>query len=80
MNYNANDPNTEMVLCAVCDNNIHGGHWFARRTHGGVTVALCCPLCLDAFEAKPEVYVGRVATFADMPAKEYLSFNSEALG
>ncbi len=71
MNYNANDPNTEFVLCAVCDNGIHGRHWFARVKHGGVTVALCCPLCLGAFKANPGVYVRRVATFADLHVPEH---------
>ncbi len=63
MNYDATNPETSFVLCAVCDNAIEGGRWFARISHGGCTVAVCCPLCAETFEAKPEVYVRRVASY-----------------
>jgi hypothetical protein len=29
-------------------------------------VALCCPLCTDAFEAKPHAYIRRIESLAFM--------------
>jgi hypothetical protein len=66
-NYDATNPDTGFEMCAVCDNAIVGGRWFARISHGGCTVALCCPLCTEVFEAKPEVFVRRVAAYTQLP-------------
>jgi len=51
--FDASNGDCEYVQCAVCDKIITGGKWFARIKHGEFMVALCCPLCTEAFESKP---------------------------
>ena len=58
--FDASDGDCESVQCAVCDQIIRGGNWFARIKHGERMVALCCPLCTEAFESKPHAYVRRI--------------------
>lgn len=60
--YDATDPDCGCVQCAVCDNAIRGGRWYARIRHGERMLALCCPLCTEVFQAKPHVYVRRIET------------------
>jgi hypothetical protein len=55
MQFDARNPDVEFVQCAVCENGITGGRWFARIAHDEWTVALCCPLCLPgSVREKPE--------------------------
>jgi hypothetical protein len=61
-NFDASNPDCEFVQCAVCENLIKGGKWFARIQHGKWTVALCCPLCTETFENNPHSYVRRIET------------------
>ncbi|MBN9688660.1 MAG: hypothetical protein J0M24_00345 [Verrucomicrobia bacterium] len=60
--FDASNANCEYVQCAVCEKTITGGKWFARLKHGEFMVALCCPLCTEAFESKPGAYVRRIET------------------
>lgn len=60
--FDASDGDCEYVQCAVCEKVITGGKWFARIKHGEWMVALCCPLCTEAFESKPHAYVRRIET------------------
>lgn len=62
--YDASDPDTLSVHCAVCENLITNCRWFARIRHEEWTVALCCPLCTETFERAPHNYARRVATYA----------------
>lgn len=64
--FDASNPDCEYVQCAVCEKEIKGGKWFARIKHGEWMVALCCPLCTEAFEAKPHAYVRRIESLAFM--------------
>jgi hypothetical protein len=48
MQFDARNPEVEFVQCAVCENGITGGRWFARVAHGEWMVALCCPLCFGS--------------------------------
>jgi hypothetical protein len=68
MQFDARNPDVEFVQCAVCENGITGGRWFARVAHDEWTVALCCPLCLEVFEKNPKPYVRRIETIANLPA------------
>ena len=63
-NYDATDTDCEYVQCAVCEKTITGGKWFARIKHGEWMVALCCPLCTEAFEAKPRATCGGSKPFS----------------
>jgi len=54
------------VQCVVCENAIKGGKWFARIKHGDWMVALCCPLCTEAFETNPQAYIRRIETLAQL--------------
>ena len=67
--FNADDGEIAYVNCGVCEKAIIGGKWFARIKHGDVMVALCCPLCAEAFEAAPSSYVRRIQTLAEMAAR-----------
>jgi hypothetical protein len=62
--YDASNPDASKVRCAVCDNEIRGGHWFARIRHEELVVALCCPLCTETFEGNPHAYTRRIKTIA----------------
>lgn len=61
--FHAEDPDTAYANCAVCENAIFGGRWFARIKHGDIMVALCCPLCEATFEANPNPYIRRIETY-----------------
>jgi len=65
-NFDASNIDCEYVQCAVCEKEIKGGKWFARIKHGEWMVALCCPLCTEAFESKPHAYVRRIESLAFM--------------
>jgi len=69
MNFDASDVDCTSVQCAVCEKEITGGKWFARIEHGEWTVALCCPLWTETFEAKPQAYVRRIETFEFMRSR-----------
>ena len=58
--YDASDLNCELVQCAVCDKLIQDRNWFERIEFGERTLALCCPLCLNAFENYPSPYIKRI--------------------
>jgi hypothetical protein len=66
MNFDASNPDAEFVQCAVCEKAITGGKWFSRIAHGSWTVALCCPLCTEVFEANPKPYIARIETLRRM--------------
>lgn len=65
-NYDASAIDCDYVQCAVCEKAITGGKWFARIKQGEWMVALCCPLCTEAFESNPHGYVRRIETLAYM--------------
>ena len=65
-NFDASNLHTEYVQCAVCEKAITGGKWFARIKHAEWMVALCCPLCTEAFESKPHAYIRRIETLEYM--------------
>ena len=67
MQFDAHSPDVEFVQCAVCENGITGGRWFARVAHGEWMVALCCPLCLEVFEKNPKPYIRRIETLWRVP-------------
>src|SRR5688500_14434177 len=54
MQFDAQSPDVDFVQCAVCENGITGGRWFARMAHGEWMVALCCPLCLEVVREEPD--------------------------
>lgn len=68
--FDASNIDCEYVQCAVCEKTIMGGKWFARIKHGEWIVALCCPLCTEAFESKPHAYVRRIETIQFMRQTE----------
>lgn len=64
--FDASSDEVEFVQCAVCEKAITGGKWFARIKSGAWMVALCCPLCTEAFEQNPKPYMRRIETYALM--------------
>ena len=64
--FDASQDEVEFVQCAVCEKAITGGKWFARIKSGEWIVALCCPLCTEAFEQNPKPYLRRIETYALM--------------
>lgn len=69
MNFDASDMESPAVQCAVCEQLISGGKWFARIKSGDHMVALCCPLCTETFEKDPRSYVRRIETLEYMHAR-----------
>jgi hypothetical protein len=68
-NFDASNLDCASVQCAVCEREIIGGKWFARIKHGEWMVALCCPLCTEAFERSPHAYVRRIETLEWMRSR-----------
>ena len=64
MNFDASNPDTDSVQCAVCEKLITAGHWFSRISHGDYVVALCCPLCTDVFQSNSQPYIRRIQTLS----------------
>lgn len=77
-NYDASNMDVEYVQCAVCEKAIKGGNWFARIKHGDWMVALCCPLCTEAFEKNPNIYIRRIESLALMASGDSI-FKQEKL-
>jgi len=50
----------EAPACVVCGKNVQNGAGFARIKHGEHMLELCCPLCLETFQANPTPYLKRV--------------------
>lgn len=69
MTFDASNPDCGFVQCAVCENAITGGRWFSRIRNGPWTVALCCPLCTETFEANPATYIRRIETLEFMRSR-----------
>lgn len=69
MNFDASNPDSDSVQCAVCEKEIRGGKWFSRISRGTITVALCCPLCTEAFKQKPAPYLRRIETLLLLNSK-----------
>lgn len=67
LQFDAEDLDAGYVNCAVCENAIFGGKWFARVRHGNWMVALCCPLCAETFERDPGPYIRRIETYDMAP-------------
>jgi hypothetical protein len=61
--FDATNDEAEFVQCAVCEKVITGCKWFARIKSGHSVVALCCPLCTEAFEGNPKPYIRRIETY-----------------
>lgn len=66
LQFNADLDDIAYVNCGVCEKAIIGGKWFARIKHGDLMIALCCPLCAEAFETAPHAYSRRIQTQAEM--------------
>jgi len=47
--------------CVVCGKNVQHGGGFAKVSHGGIMVNLCCPLCLETFQKDPAPHMARLA-------------------
>lgn len=65
-NFDASNEAAASVLCAVCEQSIRGGRWYARINSGDRLFALCCPLCEDTFARNPAPYVRRIETYQFM--------------
>ena len=50
----------EAESCVVCGKNVERGGGFARISHKGVMVNLCCPWCLETFEKDPAPHMERL--------------------
>jgi predicted amidophosphoribosyltransferase len=47
-------------VCDVCGKDLGACGAFARVQHRGRPVAVCCPMCLAAFQQDPAPYVARL--------------------
>jgi len=47
--------------CVVCGKNVQGGGGFAKVSHGGIMVNLCCPHCMETFQQDPGTHMKRLA-------------------
>lgn len=57
--------------CIVCEKTLRQGQETARLKDGEMWVILCCPLCLSAYQEKPEFYLSlRALRFAEQPRRE----------
>lgn len=54
--------------CAVCGKSVAGGGGYMRIKFEEQMVALCCPLCLKAFQQNPLEFVRRQNTQAEVHA------------
>jgi len=42
--------------CVVCGKCVAGGRGYSHLQHENESFALCCPLCLETFQKKPNYY------------------------
>ena len=47
--------------CVVCGKNVQGDRGFARISHKGIMVNVCCPHCLETFQNDPATYMARLS-------------------
>ena len=43
----------DIPACVVCGKNVQGDRGFAKISHNGIMVNLCCPHCMETFEKTP---------------------------
>jgi YHS domain-containing protein len=55
-------------ICAVCGKSVEGTRGFTRINLNGSMVPLCCPLCLQTFEANPNQFLHRQNTRSETHA------------
>ena len=75
LQFDATHPDVGYVNCAVCENAILSGRWFARLRHAERMIALCCPLCCETFESNPTPYMRRIETIEDMALRTSENLN-----
>jgi hypothetical protein len=51
----------EGEACAVCGKHLDRGG-FARISHRGEMVPVCCPLCMETFQKDPGPYAAKART------------------
>ena len=78
MNYDASNPDAELVQCAVCEKAISGGRWFSPIVRESFTVALCCPLCTETFQSNPHPYLRRIETLSLLHSSTEAFLDDEA--
>ena len=49
-------PETTGETCVVCGKATTGSRGYAHILHDGLQHALCCPLCFDTFQKRPDYY------------------------
>jgi hypothetical protein len=47
--------------CVVCGKSLHRGEALATMHQGETKLPICCPLCLEAYQADPKPYLERLA-------------------
>lgn len=48
-------------ICVVCGKALGPGEALAKIHQGGSKLPICCPLCLEAYEKEPKLYLERLA-------------------
>jgi hypothetical protein len=51
----------EEPACVVCGKALKPGEALAKMHKEGRKLLICCPLCLDAYEKDPNLYLERLA-------------------
>ena len=47
--------------CIVCGKGLHPGEALAKMHQGESKLPICCPLCLEAYQKEPKLYLDRFA-------------------
>ncbi len=47
-------------VCEVCGKDLGGCGPCARVNHAGRMIAVCCPMCLEAFQKDPAPFMARL--------------------
>ena len=47
--------------CIVCGKGLRPGEALAKMHQGESKLPICCPLCLEAYQADPQRYLDRLA-------------------
>ncbi len=55
------DYRNEAECCVVCGKGLRAGEALATLHEGESKLPICCPLCLEAYEKDPQIYLDRLA-------------------
>jgi len=63
----------EGETCVVCGKGLRPGEALVKMHESGSKLPICCPLCLEAYQKEPKLYLERLAKLGFLDELHYLA-------